>query len=155
MGVLRLIFLRDIDYYIHRLFAFYFIFFGLILLFVEVEARTFQKHFMFLTSQGGKSLLNWFLGCMCFFNVNFDSNKWWEYVIGVYMFTVASQQMLLALIYTNEDRERVERRARAIEEEDEKERIDEEKRIKEEEEWERAQNEESVEDIQNNKETKK
>ena len=39
LGILRLIFLREIPYYIHRLFAFYFIFFGLTMLFVEAESR--------------------------------------------------------------------------------------------------------------------
>ena len=39
LGVLRLIYLREIPQYIHRLFAFYFIFFGLSMLFLEAESR--------------------------------------------------------------------------------------------------------------------
>ncbi len=40
LGILRLIYLRTIEYYIHKLFAFYFIIFALVLLFMEAEART-------------------------------------------------------------------------------------------------------------------
>ena len=90
MGVLRLIFLRDIEFYIHRLFAFYFIFFGLTLLFIEVEARGVQKKLMFMSYQGGKAMVNFFLACMAFFNVDFAGNKWWEFVIGVYIAMVAA-----------------------------------------------------------------
>ena len=123
-----MIYLRSIDYYIHRLFAFYFIIFGLILLFIEVEARTIQKHMMFLSYQGGKSLLNWFLACMSFFNVNFETNDWWAFAIGVYLGIVAGQQMLIALIYTTEEKERIERRMQAIKNEDIKEKEEELKR---------------------------
>ena len=91
IGILRLVFLRDINFYIHRLFAFYFIFFGLILMFIEVEARVIQKHFIFLSYHGGKCFLNWFLACMAFFNVEFETNHWWEYVIGIVIAVVAFQ----------------------------------------------------------------
>ena len=73
---------------------------------------------MFLSYQGGKSLLNWFLACMSFFNVDFEGNDWWAFAIGVYLALVASQQMLIALIYTTEERERIERRIQAIKNED-------------------------------------
>lgn len=137
MGILRLIFLREIDYYIHRLFAFYFVIFALVLLFIEAEARSFQKNLMFLSYHSGKCLLNWFLGCMAFFNVNFTDNYWWEYAIGVYIGLVACQQTLMAIIYPGEEKERVERRRKAIEEEDQREAAYEEKRRIAEEEAER------------------
>ena len=89
LGVLRLIFLREILYYIHRLFAFYFIFFGLTMLFLEAESRPVQKALVFWIFQGGKSLVNFFLACMSFFNVELEKNYWWEYAIGVYLFLVA------------------------------------------------------------------
>ena len=73
---------------------------------------------------------------MSFFNVNLEKNYWWEYAIGVYIGLVALQQLLLALLYVNEERDRVGRRLEAIAEEDRKEREEEEKRQKEEEEWE-------------------
>ena len=89
LGVLRLIYLREIPYYIHRLFAFYFIFFGLTMLFLEAESRPVQKALVFWIYQGGKSLVNFFLACMSFFNVELENNYWWEYAIGVYLFVVA------------------------------------------------------------------
>ena len=128
LGILRLIFLREIPYYIHRLFAFYFIFFGLTMLFVEAESRPAQKALTFWVYQGGKSLVNFFLGCMSFFNVNLAQNYWWEYAIGVYLALVATQQLLLAMLYVGEERERVKRRMEAIDEEDRKEKEEDEKR---------------------------
>ena len=89
LGILRLIFLREITYYIHRLFAFYFVFFGLTMLFLEAESRPVQKALAFWVQQGGKALVNFFLGCMAFFNVELKNNYWWEYVIGVYLMVVA------------------------------------------------------------------
>ncbi len=65
---------------------------------------------------------------MAFFNVNFEENDWWAFAIGVYLGIVASQQMLIALIYTQEEKERIERRLLAIKNEDIKEREEEEKR---------------------------
>ena len=55
---------------------------------------------------------------MSFFNVDFEGNDWWAFAIGVYLALVASQQMLIALIYTTEERERIERRIQAIKNED-------------------------------------
>ena len=52
-------------------------------------------------------MLNWFLACMSFFNVNFETNEWWAYAIGVYLAVVASQQMMVALIYSEEEKERI------------------------------------------------
>ena len=74
---------------------------------------------------------------MSFFNVNLSSNYWWEYAIGVFIGVVAVQQLLTAMLYVNEERDRVERRMQAIEEEDRKEREEDERRQKEEEEWEK------------------
>ena len=79
---------------------------------------------------------------MAFFNVNLEKNYWWEYAIGVYIGIVALQQLLLALLYVNEERDRVQRRLDAIAEEDRKEREEEERRQKEEEEWEKKAEEE-------------
>ncbi len=52
-------------------------------------------------------MLNWFLACMSFFNVDFETNEWWAYAIGVYLAVVASQQMMVALIYSEEEKERI------------------------------------------------
>ena len=143
LGVLRLIYLREIPQYIHRLFAFYFIMFGLTMLFLEAESRPVQKALVFWIYQGGKSLVNFFLACMAFFNVNLEKNYWWEYAIGVYIGVVALQQLLLALLYINEERDRVQLRLDAIAEEDRKELEEEERRQKEEEEWEKKAEEEA------------
>jgi hypothetical protein len=108
MGILRLINLREIPFYIHRLFAFYFIIFGILLLFVELDARAISKHVLFLSFMSGKAILNWFLACMAFFNVNFQSNYWWEYAIGVYLAVLASQQSLMALVHSDLQRIEIE-----------------------------------------------
>ncbi len=127
LGILRLIYLRDIAFYIHRLWAFYFLFFALLLLFIEAESRPAQRSVQVLIYHGGKALTNWFLACMAFFNVDFLGNHWWEYAIGIIIGLVAAQQTLVAVVYPNEERERAERRIKAIEEEDLREREEEKK----------------------------
>ena len=88
-------------------------------------------------------MLNWFLGCMAFFNVNFETNEWWAYAIGAYLGVVASQQMLVALIYADEEKERVTRRIQAINQEDIKEEEEEKERQRIEEEEEMSEEDSS------------
>ena len=63
----------------------------------------------------------------------------------MYLALVATQQLLLAMLYVGEESERVKRRMEAIDEEDRKEKEEDEKRNKEEEAWEQEADDEDLE----------